>query len=77
MHINFIQYQPGGETFSFFCDSGELLELLNFLLITQDLGLTVCRCRNLEAPKGACQCHCIKHAKASGHQAPVRPLPQP
>ena len=26
-----IRYQPGGETFSFFCDSGELLEILNFL----------------------------------------------
>ena len=31
--------------------------------------------QNLEAPKGACQCRCIEPAKASGHQAPVRPLP--
>ena len=32
---------------------------------------------NIEAPKGACQCQNIKHAKASGHQAPVRTLPPP
>ena len=43
MHIKFIQEQPGGETFSFFCDSGELLEILNFLLHIQDLGLTAFR----------------------------------
>ena len=34
----------GGETFSFFCDSGKQLEILNFLPDAQDLGLTVCRC---------------------------------
>ena len=34
---------PGGETFSFFCDSGKQLEILNFLPDIQDLGHTVCR----------------------------------
>ena len=42
-YIKFSQYQSGGDTVSFFCDSGELLEILNFLLHNQDLGLTVCR----------------------------------
>ncbi len=41
----------GGETFSFFCDSGEQLEILNFLPHIQDLGLTVCRCRKRGSPK--------------------------
>ena len=50
-YIKFIQYQPGGETFSFFCDSGEQLELLNFLPDTQDLGLTVCRMKEPGSPK--------------------------
>ena len=64
-----ISRTPGGEIFSFFCDSEELLEILNFLPDTQDLGLTVCRSRKPRSPKRclsvpkhkACQ-----NARASG-----------
>ncbi len=76
-YIKFIQYQPGGETFSFFGDSGEQLEILNFLLISRIWGSLSAAIENKEAPKGACQCQNIKHEIASGHQAPVRPQPQP
>ncbi len=41
----------GGETFSFFCDSGKQLEILNFLPDAQDLGLTVCRWLKPGSPK--------------------------
>ena len=71
------QYQPGGDAFSFFCDSGEQLEILNFLLITRIWGTQSAALENLEAPKGACQCQNIKQAKTPGHQAPVRPQPLP
>ena len=50
-HIKFIRYQTGREMFSFLCDFGEQLEILNFLLYIQDLGLTVCRCKNPGSPK--------------------------
>ena len=69
MTHEFSHCQPGGDTCSFFCDSGEQLEILNFLPHNQDLGLTECLSRNAEAPKGACQCHCIepaRNARASG-----------
>ncbi len=41
--FKFTQYQLGRDTFSFFCDSEEQLEILNFLPDAQDLGHTVCR----------------------------------
>ncbi len=47
----FNQYQPGGDTFSFFCDSGEQLEILNFLPDNQDLGHTACRYAKPGSPK--------------------------
>ena len=65
----FSQYQPGRDTFSFFCDSGEQLEILNFLPGIQDLGLTVCRCQKPGSPKRCLPvpahkaCH---NARASG-----------
>ena len=65
----FCQYQPGGETFSFFCDSGELLEILNFLPDTQDLGHTVCRMKKPGSPKGCLPVPLLKtcqNAMASG-----------
>ena len=40
----FSQYQPDRDTFSFFCDSGKQLEILDFLPHIQDLVHTVCRC---------------------------------
>ncbi len=68
-HIKFIQYQLGRDTFSFFCDSGEQLEILNFLLHIQDLGHTVCRMKKPGSPKRCLSvplhnaCH---NARASG-----------
>ncbi len=50
-YIKIIQYQPGGETFSCFCDSEEQLETLNFLPDTQDLGLSAFRIKVPGSPK--------------------------
>ena len=51
MTHEFSHCQPGGDTCSFFCDSGEQLEILNFLPHNQDLGLTACLSRNPGSPK--------------------------
>ena len=50
-YMKFIRYQPGGETFSFFCDSVELLEILNFLPDKQDLGTLPSAVNNFEPQK--------------------------
>ena len=60
----FSQYQLRRDTFSFFCDSGEQLEILNFLPHTQDLGLTVCRCQKHRSPK-----RCLPVPKQKAYQS--------
>ncbi len=68
-HITFIQYQLGRDTFSFFCDSGEQLEILNFLPDIQDLGLTACRCQKHRSPKRCLSVpihKACRNARASG-----------
>ena len=54
-----------------------LKKFLIFCLITRIWGTLSAAMQNPEAPKGVCQCHCIKHEITPGHQAPVRPPPQP
>ena len=41
-------------------------------MISRIWGSLTAAAGNLEAPKGACQCRCIKHEITPGHQAPVR-----
>ncbi len=65
----FIQYQLGRDIFSFFCDSAEQLELLNFLPDIQDLGLTACCCQKHRSPKRCLlmpKCKTCHNARASG-----------
>ncbi len=47
----FIPYLLERDTVSFFCDSEEQLEILNFLPHIQDLGLTACRSKKPGSPK--------------------------
>ena len=74
----FCQNQLDGETFSFGGAFGEKLEVLSFLLNTQDLGAHfISSSTPSKPPKGACLIHSLQLEVTPGHQAPVRPQPRP
>ncbi len=78
LHVNPAKDQPDGETFSFCCAFGEKLEVLSFLLTTQDLGAHfISSSTPSKPPKGACLIHSLQPETTPGYQAPVRPQPEP